>query len=165
MGPFSGPLHLRRSKLAMCPLASAAQYTPFRSTSPPRGEKPALGTAGLFHGISKTSVSAVCGGLDPGLRRKIAPGNPNIVPHTVPSGAGATAYGPPPYCPVPMRLSFVGSSGRLGSTCSSRRPFPLMSRISAVHPCAATSSPVSSHSFVFNHPTTCPPPLSQSVRL
>ena len=25
VGPFSGPLHLRRSKLAMCPLASADQ--------------------------------------------------------------------------------------------------------------------------------------------
>ena len=39
-GPLSGPLHLRRSKLARWPLASAAQYTPLRSTSPPRGEKP-----------------------------------------------------------------------------------------------------------------------------
>src|SRR5688572_30750502 len=39
-----------------------------------------------------------------------------------------------------------------------------MSRISAVHPCAFSSSPVSSQSFVFNHPTTGPPPLVQSVR-
>src|SRR5688572_16316430 len=148
----------------MCPLASAAQYTPLRSTSPPRGEKPAFGTAGLFHGISKTSVSAVSGGFDPGLRRNTAPGNPNIVPHTDPSGAGASAYGPPPYCPVARRLSFAGSTGAFGSTYSSRRPFPLMSRISAVHPCAFSSSPVSSQTFVFNHPTTGPPPLVQSVR-
>jgi hypothetical protein len=84
----------------MCPLASAAQYTPFRSTSPPRGEKPAFATAGLFHGISKSSVSAVSGGFEPGVSRNTAPGNPNIVPHTDPSGAGASAYGPPPYCPV-----------------------------------------------------------------
>ena len=26
-------------------------------------------------------------------------GNPNIVPHTDPSGAGDSAYTPPPYCP------------------------------------------------------------------
>src|SRR5688572_32342228 len=39
-----------------------------------------------------------------------------------------------------------------------------MSRISAVHPCAFSSSPVSSQTFVFNHPTTGPPPLVQSVR-
>src|SRR5688572_2467349 len=37
--------------------------------------------------------------------------------------------------------------------------------ISGVHPCAFSSSPVSSHSFVFNHPITGPPPLVQSVRL
>jgi antirestriction protein ArdC len=30
-------LHLRRSKLARCPLASDAQKTPLRSMSPPRG--------------------------------------------------------------------------------------------------------------------------------
>src|SRR5215211_7433492 len=64
-----------------------------------------------------------------------------------------------------MRLSFVGSVGALGSTYSSRRPFPLMSRISAVQPCAFSSSPVWSHSLVLNHPTTGPPPLVQSVRL
>src|SRR5688572_30881782 len=40
-----------------------------------------------------------------------------------------------------------------------------MSMISAVHPCALSSSPVSSHSFVFSHPTTAPPPLVQRVRL
>ena len=37
------------------------------------------------------SVSAVSGGLAPGLSRMIAPGNPNVVPHTEPSGAGASA--------------------------------------------------------------------------
>ena len=83
----------------MCPLAMAAQYTPFRSTSPPRGEKPWFATAGLFHGTSKTSVSAVSGGFGPGVSRITAPGNPNVVPHTDPSGAGASAYTPPPYCP------------------------------------------------------------------
>src|SRR5688572_5254975 len=40
-----------------------------------------------------------------------------------------------------------------------------MSMISAVHPCALSSSPVSSHSLVFTHPTTGPPPLVQRVRL
>ena len=95
---------------------------------------------------------------------KIAPGNPNIVPHTVPSGAGARAYGPPPYWPGWMRLSFAGSTGAFGSVYSSRRPFPLRSMISGVHPCAFSSSPVSSQSFVFTHPMTGPPPLSQSVR-
>src|ERR687894_550640 len=64
-----------------------------------------------------------------------------------------------------MRLSLPGSVAAFGSTYSSRRPFPLMSMISAVHPCAFSSSPVSSHSFVFNHPTTGPPPLVQRVRL
>ena len=39
-GPLSGPLHLRRSKLAMCPLASGSQATPLRSISNPRGEYP-----------------------------------------------------------------------------------------------------------------------------
>src|SRR5687767_4252769 len=64
-----------------------------------------------------------------------------------------------------MRLSLAGSTGTLGSVYSSRRPFPLLSTISAVHPCALSSSPVSSHSLVFTHPITCPPPLVQSVRL
>src|SRR5688572_9491966 len=64
-----------------------------------------------------------------------------------------------------MRLSLAGSTGALGSTYSSRRPFPLMSMISAVHPCAFSSSPVSSHSLVFNHPITGPPPLVQRVLL
>ena len=36
LGPFRGALTLRRSKLAMCPLASATQATPLRSTSMPR---------------------------------------------------------------------------------------------------------------------------------
>src|SRR5687767_1806539 len=143
----------------------AAQYTPLRSTSPPRGEKPWFATAGLFHGTSKTSVSAVSGGFAPGVSRITAPGNPNVVPHTDPSAAGDSAYTPPPYCPVPMRLSLAGSTGAFGSTYSSRRPFPLTSRISAVHPCALSSSPVSSHSLVSNHPTTGPPPLVQRVLL
>src|SRR5215212_4838792 len=64
-----------------------------------------------------------------------------------------------------MRLSFAGSVGALGSTYSSRRPLPFTSMISAVHPCAFSSSPVSSHSFVLSHPTTGPPPLVQRVRL
>src|ERR1041385_2582436 len=36
--------------------------------------------------------------------------------------------------------------------------------MSAVQPCARSSSPVSSNSFVSNQPTTGPPPLVQSVR-
>src|SRR5436190_8216836 len=36
--------------------------------------------------------------------------------------------------------------------------------MSAVHPCEAFSSPVSSNFFVFNHPITGPPPLVHSVR-
>src|SRR5687768_10190766 len=64
-----------------------------------------------------------------------------------------------------MRLSLPGSTGAFGSTYSSRRPFPLMSMINAVHPCALSSSPVSSHSFVFNHPITGPPPLVHRVLL
>src|ERR687889_2727352 len=64
-----------------------------------------------------------------------------------------------------MRLSLLGSMGAFGSTYSSRRPFPLVSMISAVHPCALSSSPVWSHSLVFNHPTTGPPPLVQRVLL
>src|SRR3982750_1268333 len=35
--------------------------------------------------------------------------------------------------------------------------------MSAVHPCAFSSSPVSSNSFVFSQPTTGPPPLVHSV--
>ncbi len=35
----------------------------------------------------------------------------------------------------------------------------------AVHPCARTSSPVSSKSLVFSQPTTWPPPLVQRVWL
>ena len=37
--------------------------------------------------------------------------------------------------------------------------------IRAVQPWAFASSPVSSNSFVFSQPTTCPPPLVQSVLL
>src|SRR5215831_2422947 len=36
--------------------------------------------------------------------------------------------------------------------------------MSAVQPCACSSSPVRSKSFVFNHPMTGPPPLVHSVR-
>src|SRR5689334_11307097 len=35
--------------------------------------------------------------------------------------------------------------------------------ISAVQPCDFSSSPVASNIFVFNQPTTCPPPLVQRV--
>src|SRR5215470_1974741 len=59
-----------------------------------------------------------------------------------------------------MRLSLVGSTGWLGSTYSSRLPLPLVSRMSAVHPCDFTASPVSSNILVLNQPTTPePPPL------
>src|SRR5439155_25636794 len=83
LGPLSGPLHLRRSKLARWPLASAVQYTPLRSTSPPRGEYPGIGG-------SYTSASAVSGGFDPGFNRTTAPGKPSTLPQIEPSGAGAT---------------------------------------------------------------------------
>ena len=59
----------------------------------------------------------------------------------------------------------MGSTGWLGSTYASRLPLPLVSMISAVQPCDFTSSPVSSNIFVFSQPTTCPPPLVQSVLL
>ena len=36
--------------------------------------------------------------------------------------------------------------------------------MSGVHPCDFSSSPVASNSFVFNQPTTWPPPEVQSVR-
>src|SRR5207249_10232592 len=90
VGPLSGPLHLRRSKLARCPLARAAHITPSRSTSAPRGEKPWTGAFGLLKGGSYTSASAVSGGVAPGLRRTTAPGKPSTDPQTEPSGAGAT---------------------------------------------------------------------------
>src|SRR5262249_25828328 len=63
-----------------------------------------------------------------------------------------------------MRRSFVGSSGWFGSVYSPRLPSPFVSRMSAVHPCDRSSSPVSSKSFVSSHPTTGPPPLVHSVR-
>src|SRR5215216_33988 len=62
-----------------------------------------------------------------------------------------------------MRLSFAGSTATFGSTYSSRVPLPFVSRISAVHPCDFSSSPVSSNSFVLSQPTTGPPPLVHSV--
>ena len=65
------------------------------------------------------------------------PGKPNDDPHTDPSGAGATEYRP-----ALMRRSFVGSAGALGSVYWSRFPLPFASRISAVHPCDFSSSPV-----------------------
>src|SRR2546426_2417739 len=64
------------------------------------------------------------------------------------------------------RLSFVGSIGWLASTYASRLPLPLVSRMSGVHPCDFTSSPVRSYIFVFSQPTTPlsgPPALVQSV--
>src|SRR5690554_6632364 len=88
----------------------------------------------------------------------IAPGYPKEDPHTEPSGAGATASRP---CDI--LLSFVGSTGLLGSTYSSRFPLPLVSRMSGVQPCEASSSPVSSSFLVSSHPTTGPPPLVQGV--
>src|SRR5712692_8400816 len=48
--------------------------------------------------------------------------------------------------------------GCSGSTYSSRFPFALVSRISAVQPCDFSSSWVSSNIFVFSHPTAPPPP-------
>src|SRR5687768_158611 len=81
VGPLKGPLHLRRSKLARCPLpASAVQTTPFRSMSMPRGVYPLTGDFGLLNGGSYTSASAVCGGLGPGTTRMIWPGPPLLSP-------------------------------------------------------------------------------------
>jgi len=61
-GPFCGPLHFLRSKLAMCPLASGVHTTPSVAMSMPRGlQAPSGGT--------KTSESAVSAGLDPGMMR------------------------------------------------------------------------------------------------
>src|SRR5438445_11783844 len=67
-----------------------------------------------------------------------------------------------------MRLSFLGSSGWLASTYSSRLPLPLVSIISGVHPCDFFASPVSRYIFVFSQPTTPlsgPPALVHSVLL
>src|SRR5262245_22874511 len=142
----------------MCPLARATHATPLRSMSIPRGEKPCTDAFGLLNGGSKISVSVVCGGFDPGVMRSNAPGKPSDDAQMDPSAAGATAYRP-----FVMRLSFVGSTGWLGSTYASRLPLPFVSRISALQPCAFSSSPVSSNSFVLSQPTTWPPPLVQSV--
>src|SRR5690606_19062365 len=87
-----------------------------------------------------------------------APGYPKFDPQTDPSGAGETAYKP-----LVILLSLVGSTGSLGSTYSSLFPLPLVSRINGVQPCEAISSPVSAYFLVSNQPTTCPPPLVQSV--
>ena len=43
-GPFSGALHLRRSKLPMWPLPSDTHTTPWLSMSAPRAPKPGSGT-------------------------------------------------------------------------------------------------------------------------
>src|SRR4029079_10816728 len=43
-------------------------------------------------------------------------------------------------------------------------PLPFASSTRAVHPCDASSSPVSSNFFVSSQPTTGPPPLVHSVR-
>src|SRR5262249_36037108 len=66
-GPFNGPLHFRRSKLARCPLDSAVHTTPFVSRSIPRDPYP-------MSGGKYTSASAVCGGLGPGTSRMMYPG-------------------------------------------------------------------------------------------
>src|SRR5205809_244164 len=54
VGPLSGPLHLRRSKLPRWPLDSDAQTTPFLSISPPRIPNAGAGTL-------NTSESPVAG--------------------------------------------------------------------------------------------------------
>src|SRR3954453_7276106 len=82
-GQFSGPLPLRRSKLAKCPLASTVHTTPLVSMSSPRGENP------FATGTSYTSASVVAGGFDPGFSRTIRPGNPSTDPQIIPS-AGLT---------------------------------------------------------------------------
>ena len=67
--------------------------------------------------------------------------------------------------PLPFRPA-SGSTGWSGSTYSSRRPLPLVSRTSAVHPWDFTSSPVSSNIFRFSQPMTPlpgPPALVHSV--
>ena len=74
----------------MWPLASAAQTTPSRSMSIPRGEKPWTLASGLLNGGSYTSASAVSGGFGPGTSRTAAPGDPSTEPQTEPSAAGAT---------------------------------------------------------------------------
>src|SRR5262245_45038053 len=102
IGPVSGPLHRRRSKLAMWPLASTAHSTPSVVTSAPRGLKPESGFFGSFHGTSYISVSFVFGS-----KRVAVPGKPNTTAHTVPSkGLGLTEYRP-----WSTRLSLLGSTG------------------------------------------------------
>jgi hypothetical protein len=61
------------------------------------------------------------------------------------------------------RLSFLGSSGWLGSTQSSRRPLPLASRMNGVQPCDLASSPVSSSILRFSQPATPAPPTPLEV--
>src|SRR5262247_2264159 len=83
----------------------------------------------------------------------IWPGYTNTDPHTEPS-TGLTAM---PYRPATTRLSFVGSTGSLGSTHSSRLPLPLVSRTNGVQPWDLASSPVSSNIFRLIQPTTLLP--------
>ena len=78
----SGPLvtaHLLRSKLAMWLLPErAAQMTPLRSTSMPRGANPvSIGSRAEFSIDGGWYISAmhVSGGLSPRSRRTIEPGN------------------------------------------------------------------------------------------
>src|SRR5712692_1105547 len=107
---------------------------------------------------------AVWVGSGPGATRTTWPGNPIDVPHTEPS-LGLTLM---LYRDTCTRLSFIGSTGWLGSTHSSRLPLPLVSRMNGVQPCDFTSSPVSSNILRFSQPTTPlagPPALVHSVWL
>src|ERR1700749_4134693 len=55
-------------------------------------------------------------------------------------------------------MSLPGSVGFPGSVYSPRLPSPLVSTISAVQPCDAFASPVSSNFLTLSQPTTPPPP-------
>src|SRR5262245_7986500 len=73
-GPFSGPLHLRRSKLARWPLlANETQMMPLRSASMPFGLY-AIGPVDVLNGGSYTSVNIVEGGFGPGTSLTMLPG-------------------------------------------------------------------------------------------
>ena len=60
-------------------------------------------------------------------------------------------------------MSLPDSNGSPGSVYAPMMPSPLVSTMVGHQPWAACSSPVSSYSFVFSHPTTSVDPLSQSV--
>src|SRR5215469_14134582 len=81
-GPFSGPLHLRRSKLPRWPLDSDAQTTPLLSISPPRIPNAGAGT--LY-----TSDSPVAGSnrRTPG----VPPNIPTVYQMEPSTGDGITA--------------------------------------------------------------------------